>query len=135
MKIKRIAHIGVAVEDTDQASLFFTRMLDLPLEHQEELVELKISFVPVGETNLELVQSTTPEGVMTKHIAKRGQGIHHVAFEVENIDASLAELKAKGVPLIDQEARPGAHGARIAFIHPKATPGILTELVEYPQGH
>jgi methylmalonyl-CoA/ethylmalonyl-CoA epimerase len=88
-----------------------------------------------GETSVELVQSTTDDGVMTKYIGKRGEGIHHIAYEVENIDAALEELKAKGVPLVDQEARPGAHGARIAFIHPKATNGVLTELVEYSDGH
>lgn len=135
MKIKRIAHIGMAVADSDTASSFFSDMLDLPIDRQESLGELRISFVPVGETNIELVQSTTPEGVMSKFIAKRGQGIHHIAFEVENLDEALAELKAKGVQLIDQEPKPGAHGARIAFIHPKATNGVLTELCEYPQEH
>ncbi|MFH1134868.1 MAG: methylmalonyl-CoA epimerase [Pseudomonadota bacterium] len=133
MKIKRIAHIGVAVSDTDKTSSFYTDMLNLGLDRQETLGELKISFIPVGETNLELVQSTTPEGVMAKHVTKRGEGVHHIAYEVEDIDAALAELKAKGVPLIDEVARPGAHGARIAFIHPKATFGVLTELCEYPE--
>lgn len=135
MKIKRIAHIGVAVANTDLAQSFYTGMLDLRLERREELGELKISFVPVGETNIELVQSTTPEGLMNKYIEKRGEGIHHIAYEVENIDEALAELKAKGVQLVDQEARLGAHGARIAFIHPKDTNGVLTELVEYPKDH
>jgi methylmalonyl-CoA/ethylmalonyl-CoA epimerase len=135
MRIKRIAHIGVAVADTDQAHKFYTDMLGLPLAEQESLGELRVSFIPVGDTNVELVQSTTAEGVMQKHIAKRGEGIHHIAYEVENIDDALAELKAKGVPLVDQAARPGAHGARIAFIHPKATNGVLTELVEYPHEH
>ena len=135
MKIKRISHIGLGVVDTNKASEFFTGMLDLPLDRQEELGELKISFIPIGETNIELVQSTTPEGVMAKFVEKRGEGIHHIAFEVEDIDAALAELKEKGVRLIDQQARPGAHGARIAFIHPKAANGVLTELVEYPHDH
>ena len=135
MKIKRIAHIGVAVADTDKTSSFYSDMLDLTLDRQETLGELKISFVPVGQTNIELVQSTTPDGVMAKFINKRGEGIHHVAYEVEDIDAALAELEAKGVPLIDKVARPGAHGARIAFIHPKATFGVLTELCEYPEDH
>lgn len=132
MKIKRIAHIGVAVSDTDEANKFYTDMLNLDLDRQETLGELKISFVPVGETNIELVQSTTDEGVMSKYIQKRGEGIHHIAYEVEDIDAALEELKAKGVKLVDEKARPGAHGARVAFLHPKATNGVLTELVEYP---
>lgn len=135
MKIKRIAHIGVAVADTDQAYKFYTEALGLPLAHQEMLGELKVSFIPINQTNVELVQSTTPEGVMSKHIAKRGEGIHHIAYEVEDIDAALAELKAKGVSLVDQQSRPGAHGTRIAFIHPKVTNGVLTELVEYPKDH
>ncbi|MEW6266537.1 MAG: methylmalonyl-CoA epimerase [Thermodesulfobacteriota bacterium] len=134
MKIKRIAHIGVAVADTEKASSFYTDRMSLTLDRREMLGELKISFVPVGGTNIELVQSTTPEGVMAQYVAKRGEGIHHIAYEVEDIDEALAELKAKGVRLVDQEARPGAHGARIAFIHPKDTYGVLTELVEYPKG-
>ena len=135
MKIKKIAHIGMAVADTDQASSFYTSMLDLKLDRQENLGELKISFVPIGETNVELVQSTTAEGVMAKYVSKRGEGIHHLALEVENIDEALAELKAKGVKLIDETAKPGAHGARIAFIHPKSTFGVLLELCEYPEDH
>ncbi|MEW5725564.1 MAG: methylmalonyl-CoA epimerase [Thermodesulfobacteriota bacterium] len=132
MKIKRIAHIGVAVRDTDEAARFYGEKLGLGADHQEMLGELKISFVPVGPTNIELVQSTTPEGVIAKHIEKRGEGIQHVAFEVEDLDQALAELKAKGVRLLDETPRPGAHGARIAFIHPKETNGVLTELCEYP---
>ena len=133
MKIKRIAHIGVAVADTDQAGRFYTDNLCLDMDHQENLGELKVSFIPVGDTNVELVQSTTPEGVMSKYIDNKGEGIHHIAYEVENIDEALAELKAKGVKLVDEEARLGAHGSRVAFLHPKATFGVLTELVEYPQ--
>jgi methylmalonyl-CoA/ethylmalonyl-CoA epimerase len=135
MNVKRIAHIGVAVADADQVGGFYEEVLGLPREHSENQGELKISFHPVGQTNIELVQSTTPDGVMAKFIDKRGPGVHHVAYEVEDIDAALAELKEKGVPLIDQEPRPGAHGARIAFIHPKATFGVLTELCEYPEKH
>ena len=135
MKIKRIAHIGVAVADTDEAGKFYSQMMDLPLDRQETLGELKVSFVPVGETNIELVQSTTPDGVMTKFIDKRGEGIHHIAYEVEDIDEALQELKTKGVRLVDQEPRPGAHGTRVVFLHPKATNGVLTELVEYPKDH
>ena len=87
------------------------------------LGELKIAFVPVGQTNMELVQSTDPDGVMNKFIEKKGEGIHHLALEVEDIDQALEELKAKGVPLIDQQARPGAHEARIAFLTPRALTG------------
>jgi len=135
MKIKRIAHIGIAVNNVDQARAVFNGMLDLPFIGEEMVGELKIGFINVGQTNLEFVQSTTPEGTIAQHIAKRGEGIQHVAFEVEDIDSALAELKAKGVRLIDEQARPGAHGARIAFIHPKMTHGVLTELCEYTEKH
>ncbi len=130
MKIKRIAHIGVGVIDADKAKSLFQEMLGLPVTGEERVGELKTVFLPVGETNLELVQSTEPDGVMKKFIEKRGEGIHHIALEVEDIDQALEELKAKGVPLIDQQARPGAHQTRVAFLHPKGTNGILIELVQ-----
>jgi methylmalonyl-CoA epimerase len=130
MKIKRIAHIGVGVKDTDTSKTLFQEMLSLPVSHEERQGELKVTFVPVGETNFELVQSTDPDGVMNKFIEKKGEGIHHIALEVEDIDQSIEELKAKGVALIDQQARPGAHQTRVAFLHPKGTNGILIELVE-----
>ena len=133
MKIKRIAHIGVGVKDTDKAKTLYQEMFSLPVSHEELLGELKIAFVPIGQTNVELVQSTEPEGIMNRFIEKKGEGIHHIAFEVEDIDQALEELKAKGVPLIDQQARPGAHQARIAFLNPKGTNGILIELVQYEQ--
>ena len=132
MKIKRIAHLGIAVSDLTQAMAFFTDMLDLKIDHEEMVDDLKTAFVPLGQTNLELIQDTKPDGVIAKYISKRGEGIQHVAYEVENIDQALEELKTKGVRLIDQTARPGAHGSRVAFLHPKATNGVLTELVEYP---
>ena len=130
MKIKKIAHIGVGVKDTDTSKTLFQEMLSLAVSHEERQGELKIAFVPVGETSLELVQSTDPDGVMNKFIEKRGEGIHHIALEVEDIDQAIEELKAKGVPLIDQQARPGAHQTRVAFLHPKGTNGILIELVQ-----
>ncbi len=135
MKIKRLAHIGVAVKEIDEAAQVYTGMLSLDLASTDDVGELKTGFIPVGETNLELVMSTTPEGVMSKYIDKKGEGIHHLAFEVDDVDAAVAELKAKGVPLTSEEARPGAHGSRVVFLHPKATHGVLIELVEYPEGH
>ncbi|MBI5603353.1 MAG: methylmalonyl-CoA epimerase [Deltaproteobacteria bacterium] len=131
MKIKKIAHIGVGVKDTDKAKTLYQEMFSLPVSNEERLGELKIAFVPIGQTNIELVQSTDSDGIMNKFIEKKGEGIHHIAFEVEDIDQALEELKAKGVPLIDQQARLGAHEARIAFLHPKGTNGILIELVQY----
>jgi len=132
MKIKRIAHLGIAVKNLAEAQTFYTQMLGLSLDHEEMVDQLKTGFVPIGQTNLELVQDTEPDGVISRHIEKRGEGIQHIALEVENIDEVLKELKAKGVRLLDETARPGAHGSRVAFIHPKSTNGVLTELVEYP---
>jgi len=130
MKIKKISHIGLAVADLEPVRRMYTELLGLPLDHEEMLGELKIAFVPVGQTNLELVQSTDPEGVMAKYVAKKGEGIHHIALEVEDIHQAVEELKAKGMEMIDQKPRPGAHGATIAFLHPRATHGVMIELVE-----
>ena len=135
MKIKKIDHIGLAVEVLEPVREMYTEILGLGLDHEEMLGELKIAFVPVGQTNLELVQSTDPEGVMAKYVAKKGEGIHHIALEVEDIDQAVEELKAKGMAMIDQKARQGAHGARIAFLHPKATHGVMIELVEPGKEH
>jgi methylmalonyl-CoA/ethylmalonyl-CoA epimerase len=90
---------------------------------------MEIAFVPVGGVNIELIQSTTPEGVISKFIAKRGEGIHHIAYEVEDVAAALAQLKAQGVKLVDDAPRAGAHGTQVAFVHPKGALGVLTELV------
>ncbi len=135
MKIKRLAHIGVAVKDVEEVAKVYTDLLDMELASTEPVGELRTGFIPVGETNVELVMSTTEDGVMSKYIGKKGEGVHHLAFEVDDIDAAVAELKAKGVPLTSDEARPGAHGARVVFLHPKATRGVLIELCEYPEGH
>ena len=110
-------------------------MIGLPLAHEELLGELKIAFVPIGETNIELVQSTDPDGVMAKYVEKKGEGIHHIALEVEDIDAAVEELLAKGMKMIDQKPRRGAHGATIAFLHPKATHGVMIELVKPGEEH
>ncbi len=135
MKIKRIAHLGLACQDNQIVKMLYADNLDLPVASEEMVGELKVAFVPVGETNLELVQSTQEDGVIAKYVGKKGEGIHHLAFEVENIEEALKELKERGVQLIDQEPRPGAHNCKVAFLHPKATHGVLIELVEYPQGH
>jgi methylmalonyl-CoA/ethylmalonyl-CoA epimerase len=135
VRIKRIAHIGIACGDSAEVKKLYIDKLDLAVTREEMQGELKVSFIPVGETNVELTQSTTEEGIIAKFVGKRGEGIHHIAFEVEDIDSALEELKDKGIQLVDQQARPGAHDARIAFIHPKATHGVLIELVEYPSGH
>jgi methylmalonyl-CoA/ethylmalonyl-CoA epimerase len=135
MKIKRLAHIGIAVKDVDEVAKVYTEYLPLSLDSKDTVGELLTGFIPVGDTSVELVMSTTEDGVMSKYIAKKGEGVHHIAFEVEDVAAAMAELKAKGVPLTSDEPRPGAHGAKVAFLHPKATHGVLIELCEYPEKH
>lgn len=132
MKIQKIDHLGIAVSSIDSGKKFWQDVMGLELEGTETVEEQKVTtaFMPVGESEVELLESTSPDGPITKYIEKKGTGLQHVAFRVDNIDAALAELKEKGVQLIDQTARKGAGGARIAFLHPKATGGILVELCE-----
>ncbi|MBI4798524.1 MAG: methylmalonyl-CoA epimerase [Desulfarculus sp.] len=136
MKIKRLAHIGVAVKDIAEVAKVYTEFLPLELASTSDVGELKTGLLPVGDTSIELVMSTTPEGIMAKYVEKKGEGVHHLAFEVDDVAQAIAELKAKGVPLTSDEPRPGAHGSKVVFIHPKATRGVLIELVEYAkEGH
>ena len=132
MKILKIDHLGIAVNSIDDGKDFWSGVLGLDFEGAETVAEQKVTtaFFPVGESEVELLESTAPDGPVAKYIEKRGQGIQHVAFRVENIDDALAELKEKGVRLIDQQPRIGAGGARIAFLHPKATNGVLVELCQ-----
>jgi methylmalonyl-CoA/ethylmalonyl-CoA epimerase len=132
MKILKIDHLGIAVNSIDQARSFWSDVLGLSFDGDETVAEQKVTtaFFPVGESEVELLESTAPDGPVAKHIEKRGQGIQHVAFRVADIEAALAELKAKGVRLIDEKPRIGAGGARIAFLHPKDTNGVLVELCE-----
>mgnify|MGYP000462918257 CR=1 FL=1 len=132
MKILKIDHLGIAVNSIEDGKDFWSGVLGLNFEGAETVAEQKVTtaFFPVGESEVELLESTAPDGPVAKYIEKRGQGIQHVAFRVENIDEALAELKEKGVKLIDQEPRIGAGGAKIAFLHPKATAGVLVELCQ-----
>jgi methylmalonyl-CoA/ethylmalonyl-CoA epimerase len=132
MKIKHIDHIGIAVKSIEEGKKFFADVLGLKFEKTEIIEEQKVKtgFFPITDSELELLESTEPDGPVAKFIEARGQGVQHIAFRVENLDEALAELKEKGVPLIDQEPRKGAGGARIAFIHPKETSGVLVELCE-----
>ncbi len=132
--ISKVAHIGVAVKDIEAAEKFYTEVLSLKVQDREEVRDLKASFIPVGDTALELLQSTTPEGVISKFIEKRGEGVQHIAYQVDNIEKALEDLKAKGVTLIDQVPRRGAHNSKVAFLNPKSTYGILIELVQ-PEKH
>jgi methylmalonyl-CoA/ethylmalonyl-CoA epimerase len=132
MKILKIDHLGIAVNSIDEGKNFWSGILGLDFEGDEtvEQQKVKTAFFPVGESEVELLESTSPEGPVAKFIEKKGEGIQHVAFRVENIEGALAELKEKGVRLIDETPRKGAGGAKIAFLHPKSTNGVLVELCE-----
>ncbi len=130
---KKINHIGVAVKQLESSLHVFQELLGMKCSGVEEVKEqnVKVAILPIGESKIELLESTSPEGNIAKYIEKKGEGIHHIAFEVNDLEAILVDLKKKGVQLIDQEPRSGAGGARIAFLHPKSTNGILIELCEH----
>ena len=132
MNVKHIDHIGIAVKTIEQAGKFYTDVLGLKIQGIENVADQKVNvaFIPITDSEVELLESTHADGPVAKYIDARGEGIQHIAFRVENIEEALAELKAKGVRLIDQEPRKGAGGAKIAFIHPKETNGILVEICE-----
>ena len=132
MKIKNIDHIGIAVKSIEQAGKFYTDVLGLDIEEIETVAEQKVNvaFIPITDSEVELLESVEPDGPVAKYIEKRGEGIQHIAFRVDDINQCLAELKEKGVRLIDQTPRHGAGGAKIAFIHPKETNGVLVEICE-----
>lgn len=132
MKIKHIDHIGIAVKEIKQAGKFYTDILGLAIEDIENVQEQKVNvaFIPITDSEIELLETTEPDGPVAKYIDARGEGVQHIAFRVENIHDALEELKAKGVRLIDKEPRKGAGGAKIAFIHPKETNGVLVEICE-----
>lgn len=132
-KVLKVDHIGIAVKDLAAAKQFYVEKLGLTHLPEDEVVEqqkVKVCFFPCGDSELELLESTSPDGPIAKFIEKSGEGIQHVALRVDNIENALADLKEKGVRLIDEKPRYGAGGASIAFIHPKATGGILLEISE-----
>jgi len=132
MEIVKIDHLGIAVNNIEDGKNFWSEVLGLAFAGAETVAEQKVktAFFPVGESEVELLESTAPDGPVAKFIEKRGPGFQHIAFQVADLDEALAELKAKNIRLIDQTPRHGAGGTRIAFLHPQATGGILVELCE-----
>lgn len=132
MKVLCVDHIGIAVKNVAESAKLYTDVLGLGLTGMEEVAEQKVrtSFIPTGESELELLETTAPDGPIGKFIEKNGEGIQHIALRVENIEEALEELKQAGIKLIDEKPRYGAGGAKIAFIHPKATNGVLLELCQ-----
>jgi len=131
VKILKIDHIGIAVKNLAESSKLY-EILGIKSTGTEEVAEqkVKVAFFPVGDSEVELLESTAPDGPIARYIEKNGEGMQHIALRVDDLEAALAELKAKGVRLIDEKPRYGAGGARIAFVHPKSTGGILLELSE-----
>lgn len=131
MKILNLDHIGIAVKSLAESSKLY-ELLGIKSTGTEEVAgqKVKVAFFPVGDSEVELLESTAPDGPIARYIEKNGEGIQHIALRVDDLEKALAELKAKGVRLIDEKPRYGAGGARIAFVHPKSTGGILLELSE-----
>lgn len=130
--VNKVDHIGIAVSNLEESIKFYQEILGLKL-HGTEVVEeqkVKVAFLPIGDTEVELLEATTPESPIAKFIETKGQGVQHIAFRVDNIEAALDDMRAKGIRLIDEKPRYGAGGARIAFLHPKSTNGVLIELCE-----
>jgi len=132
MKPTHIEHIGIAVKSIDEALPFYENVMGLKCYNIEEVADQKVrtAFFMIGQTKIELLESTDPEGPVGKFIEKRGEGIHHIAFAVDQIEDKLRKAEAAGIRLIDSTPRKGAEGLSIAFLHPKSTFGVLTELCE-----
>jgi len=123
-------HIGIAVSNLDDALSFYRDALGLEIEPPEEVASQRVRahFIPAGQAALELLEATADDSPIAKYVAKRGPGLHHITLRVDDIAAALAQLKARGVRLIDEAPRPGAHGSLVAFIHPTSAHGVLVEL-------
>jgi len=132
MSITHIEHIGIAVKSIDEAIKYYEQVLGLKCYNIEEVKDQKVktAFFKVGDTKIELLESTDPEGPIGKFLEKKGEGIHHIAFAVKGIEDQLKQSESKGVQLIDKAPRKGAEGLDIAFLHPKSTFGVLTEFCE-----
>ena len=129
----KIDHIGIATERLEDALALWRDALGLTVQETEEVAEqrVRVAMLPIGDTRVELLEPTTPDSAVGKFLAKRGPGIHHIAVKVQDINASLAELKRKGARLIDETPRIGAGGCLVAFVHPTSTHGVLLELVQH----
>ncbi len=134
-RVKRIDHIAVLVEDMEKTVAFWQEALGMELAHIEEVPaeKSKVAFFPLGGSEIELVQPTSDDSGLARYLEKRGPGMHHVCLEVDDIEGMLAQLKEKGVQLINETPMPGLGGKRYAFIHPKAANGVMVELYELPK--
>ena len=137
MKLKRVEHVAIAVNDMAESMKMLQDTLGIEMEYEEKIGETRLAMFPVGETYLELLSSnaSAQDSRVTEWIEENGQSLFHLCFEVDDIDAALVELKGKGVKLLDEEPRIGHGGSRIAFINPESTGNILIELAEMAEGH
>lgn len=135
--ITHIDHLGIAVEDLESTISIYRDLLGLPMVGTDEVPEqkVKVAMFKVGESKIELLESTDPEGPIGKHIEKKGQGIHHIAFHTDNIEADLEKMKQQGARLINETPVSGAHGTKVAFIHPKSSGKVLMELCQPGDDH
>lgn len=132
MNITHIEHIGIAVKSLEESIAYYEGVLGLKCYAVEEVKEqrVKTAFFMVGQTKIELLESTDPEGPVGRFLEKKGEGVHHIAYATKGLEEALVQMQEKGVTLIDKEPRKGAEGLSIAFLHPKSTHGVLTELCE-----
>ena len=135
--LKKINHIAIAVNNIEEAAKFYQNVLGLNLTGVEVVTAQKtrVGFFKIGESNIELVQPAEPDSPLVKFLETKGPGIHHICFEVEDVEAEVKAYLEKGATLIDQKPRPGAHNTKVAFVHPKSSSGVLIELCELPKGH
>lgn len=134
--LSAIDHVGVAVEDLDAALPFYEDVLGMPLVHRETIEDQGVhaALLDVGDGHVELIAPIGPDSGVARFLARRGAGLHHVAYRVEDIQATLGQLAAAGVRLIDEQPRMGIRGSRVAFVHPSSTGGVLTEIVQPAEG-
>ena len=133
--LKKINHIAVAVNNVEEAAKFYENVLGLKLSGVEVVTaqKTKVGFFKIGESNIELVQPAQPDSPLVKFLETKGQGIHHICFEVEDVEAEVKAYLEKGATMVDQKPRPGAHHTKVAFVHPKSSSGVLIELCELPK--
>jgi methylmalonyl-CoA epimerase len=133
--LRKINHVAIAVNNLEEVAKFYQNVLGLKLTNVEVVTaqKTKAGFFKIGESNIELVQPSEPDSPLVKFLETKGQGIHHICFEVDNIESAVKALQEKGAIMIDQKPRPGAHNTKVAFIHPKSSIGVLIELCELPK--
>lgn len=135
MELTHIEHIGIAVKSIEEQLPYYEGVLGLKCYNIETVEDQKVktAFFKIGQTKIELLEPTSEDSTVAKFIEKRGEGVHHIAYATKNVNEALREMEAKGVRLIDQQARGGAEGLSIAFLHPKSTGSVLTEICEHPE--